>query len=62
MNGTTQINTPTLRGIFATAPYLHDGSARTLREAFTRGLQQGHPANGMNEVQKEALEAYLRTL
>jgi len=28
-----QFDTPTLRGIFATAPYLHDGSARTLDDA-----------------------------
>lgn len=29
-------DTPTLRGIWATAPYLHDGVARTLEEVFTR--------------------------
>jgi YVTN family beta-propeller protein len=29
-------DTPTLRGLWATAPYLHDGVAGTLREVFTR--------------------------
>ena len=29
----TGIDTPTLRGVWATAPYLHDGSARTLDDA-----------------------------
>ena len=29
------IDTPTLHGVFSTAPYLHDGSAATLREVFT---------------------------
>ena len=29
------IDTPSLRGIWATAPYLHDGSAATLHEVFT---------------------------
>lgn len=31
----TGIDTPTLIGLHATAPYLHDGSARTLPEVFT---------------------------
>jgi outer membrane protein assembly factor BamB len=30
----TGIDTPTLLGVWATAPYLHDGSARTLGEVF----------------------------
>lgn len=31
----TGIDTPTLRGIWSTAPYLHDGSAATLADAVT---------------------------
>ncbi len=61
-DGVTRIDTPSLRGVFATAPYLHDGSAPTLREAFSRGLQDGHHTSGLNAAQKEALEAYLETL
>jgi DNA-binding beta-propeller fold protein YncE len=30
----TGIDTPTLRGVWATAPYLHDGSAATLADVF----------------------------
>ncbi|RMG18187.1 MAG: PKD domain-containing protein, partial [Planctomycetota bacterium] len=30
------LDTPTLRGLFATAPYFHDGSAATLREVIDR--------------------------
>ena len=30
------IDTPTLRGVWASAPYLHDGSAITLSEVFTQ--------------------------
>ena len=31
-----EFDTPTLRGVFATAPYLHDGSARTLLDVVKR--------------------------
>ena len=35
LNGAlTGINTPTLRGLWKTAPYLHDGSAKTLQDAI----------------------------
>jgi YVTN family beta-propeller protein len=30
-----EFDTPSLRGIYKTAPYLHDGSAATLRDVFT---------------------------
>lgn len=51
-------DTPTLRGIFATAPYFHDGSALTLKDVvdrlpFSAGLEEG---------EKEDLVAYLQTL
>lgn len=40
--------TPSLRGVAATAPYMHDGSVRTLaeavdREVYYRSLSSGHP-------------------
>ncbi|CAM3897104.1 beta-propeller fold lactonase family protein [Mesobacillus thioparans] len=31
-----RFDTPTLRGVWATAPYFHDGSAKTLEEAISR--------------------------
>lgn len=33
---TRHFDTPTLRGVWATAPYFHDGSAKTLEEAVKR--------------------------
>lgn len=39
----TGLDTPTLRGLWATAPYLHDGSAPTLEEVLTtRNLADRH--------------------
>ena len=51
-------DTPTLRGIFATAPYFHDGSAATLRDVvdrlpFTQSL---------GDDDRDALVAYVKTL
>ncbi len=51
-------DTPTLRGVFATAPYFHDGSARTLLDVVKRlpsssGLAAGDQAD---------LVEYLKTL
>lgn len=40
----TGIDTPTLRGLWAGAPYLHDGSARTLEEVFTVAGGTSYPA------------------
>lgn len=37
------IDTPTLAGVFDTAPYLHDGSARTLRDVFTAAGGEMYP-------------------
>ena len=46
-----RFDTPTLRGVWATAPYFHDGSAKTLEEAIKRhntkevdGLSRGEIA------------------
>jgi cytochrome c peroxidase len=51
-------DTPSLRGIFATAPYFHDGSAATLRDVVDR-LQF---SSGLPETDKADLVAYLLTL
>ncbi|MHB8877518.1 MAG: c-type cytochrome [Myxococcaceae bacterium] len=59
------IDTPSLRGVFATPPYLHDGSARTLRGVFTGPMPslKEHDLRGkLGESQAQALEAYLQTL
>ena len=52
-------DTPTLRGVFATAPYFHDGSAATLRDVvdrlpFTQTLS--------SDADRDALVAYVKTL
>jgi mono/diheme cytochrome c family protein len=55
-------NTPQLRGIAATGPYLHDGSAATLRDVLL-AARDGSMGNtgGLTDHELDALEAYLRT-
>jgi cytochrome c peroxidase len=58
--GAPLLNTPSLRGAFATAPYLHDGSAPTLRAVFTGyATVQGHDQSALSAADLEALEAYV---
>lgn len=51
-------DTPTLRGVWATAPYLHDGSAPTLAEALVGEAHVGDLAEG----ERDLLVAYLLSL
>lgn len=53
-----EFDTPTLRGIFASAPYLHDGSARTLRDVVDR---LSYSAN-LPDADKDDLVAFMQTL
>lgn len=58
------IDTPTLRGLWKSAPYLHDGSAATLREVLTTrnpNDQHGVTSN-LDSQELEDLELYLLTL
>jgi hypothetical protein len=50
--------TPTLRGVFATPPYFHDGSAATLADAVDRIPV----AANLTAAQKADLVSYLQTL
>ena len=61
--GMEGVNTPTLVGIVATAPYLHDGRAATLRDVLvtTRDRQMGD-ASSLSDSDLDDLEAYLRSL
>jgi Cytochrome c len=62
LGGTLEgLDTPTLRGIWQTAPYLHDGSAMTLREVLTsRNPNDQHGATvGLTEEEISDLESYL---
>lgn len=58
MHTACDFDTPTLRGIFDTAPYFHDGSAATLRDAVDRLPA----ATGLSDADKNALVDYLKTL
>lgn len=55
-------NTPSLRGVWATAPYLHNGKLRTLRQvlAYTRGKMGD--TTSLTAEQLEDLVRYLETL
>ncbi|MEZ4266202.1 MAG: EGF domain-containing protein [Myxococcota bacterium] len=48
------LDVPTLRGLWDTAPYLHDGSAATVREAVT-----AHAMTNLSGAALDALVAYL---
>lgn len=56
------IDTPTLLGIWQTAPYLHDGSAPTLRDVLTTRNPEGKhgDVSDLSEQQLEDLVAYLQ--
>lgn len=60
----TGVDTPTLRGLWRSAPYLHDGSAATLREVLTtRNASDRHGrTSGLNDAQRADLETYLLSL
>ncbi|NNE69689.1 MAG: DUF1929 domain-containing protein [Rhodothermales bacterium] len=53
----TGIDTPTLRGVWAGAPYLHDGSALTLRDAVL-----AHDTVTLSEAEITSLVAYLQAI
>jgi DNA-binding beta-propeller fold protein YncE len=60
----TGLDTPPLRGLWRTAPYLHDGSAETLRDVLTtRNPDDRHGGtSGLSEAQIDDLVAFLRSL
>ncbi|MBS2023457.1 MAG: c-type cytochrome, partial [Deltaproteobacteria bacterium] len=51
-------DTPTLRGVFATPPYFHDGSAPTLEDAILRVPG----TSDLSDQQRSDLVAFLKTL
>ncbi len=55
------IDTPTLRGLWLTAPYLHDGSAQTLQDAVTaHRIMPGYADTGqISTAQMDDLVQYL---
>lgn len=55
----TGIDTPGLQGVFATAPYLHDGRAETLDEVFSRYDPDHLHAPALTDDERAKLVAYL---
>lgn len=59
----TVLNTPSLLGLARTAPYLHDGSAATLKERITQSTQNKHGnTDDLTPAQVDDLVEYLKTL
>ncbi len=60
----TGLDTPTLKGIWQTAPYLHDGSAPTLLDVLTTQNPSGAHGNvaSLNATQRQQLVAYLQQI
>lgn len=54
--------TPDLRGLWASAPYLHDGSVGSLRALFTLGADVHRLPGTASQAELEALIAYLHSL
>ncbi|CAG1772525.1 Hydrazine synthase subunit gamma [uncultured bacterium] len=55
-------DTPTLRGLWATAPYMHDGVAQTLEELLSRTDPVHSVADDLTEQQLDDLIAFLKSL
>jgi PKD repeat protein len=57
----TGLDTPTLKGLWDTGPYLHDGSATTLLAVLTTAnTQDRHGAtSGLTDLQRQQLVAYM---
>jgi len=59
---TGKLNTPSLRGLRNSAPYLHDGSAATLLEVLDKTATTMGKTEQLSSAQKADLVAYLLTL
>jgi YVTN family beta-propeller protein len=60
----TGIDTPTLKGVWESAPYLHDGSAATLLDVLTTANTSGlhGTTSGLTAAQLQQLVAYLQQI
>ena len=58
------LDTPTLRGVVHTAPYLHDGSAATLLDVLVTRNPDGRHGNvaSLTESERNQLVRYLQEL
>ncbi|MSQ83603.1 MAG: c-type cytochrome [Myxococcales bacterium] len=60
--GKVVYNTPSLRGLWYSAPYLHDGSAATLKQALQKTSATMGKTSHLSDKQLDELVAYLQTL
>lgn len=61
--GLEHVDTPQLVGIAATPPYLHDGSAATLRDVLeSAAAREMGDTSGLSPSEMDDLEAFLRSL
>jgi len=58
----TNFDTPSLRAVWMTAPYFHDGSASTLEEVFQTGTVHNIFEDLINDEELNALIAYVQAL
>jgi len=57
-----RLNTPSLSGLWHSAPYLHDGSAKSLMDVLNKTAKTMGRTDHLTEAQKRDLVAYLLTL
>jgi YVTN family beta-propeller protein len=64
IEGEDRFDTPSLRGVRRTAPYLHDGRAATLEEVFNKhNVKKQHgAADGLTAAELAKLISYLKSL
>jgi cytochrome c len=61
--GLDAVDTPTLTGVAATAPYFHDGRAATLRDVLDSAVNgEMGDASMLSEAELREIEAFLRSL
>ena len=55
------LDTPTLKGLWQTGPYLHDGRASNLHQVLLKFNTSGQhgPIQGLNQIEQEELVEYL---
>ncbi len=56
------IDTPSLRGVFRTAPYFHDGSAATLSDVLDRSVGVHGDVRGLDASERADLLLFLQTI
>lgn len=57
-----EFDTPSLLGVYARAPYFHDGSAKTLEEVLQKPGVHRDQAQQLTEEERKALIEFLREL